>query len=92
MPANRRAKELMQGGIGDIVLWAAIIPAQREETDGALICGPTPIYNLSQLQCFSKKGIYTFFPSPMAESHRRAETLLYLSLNLSASSTVPGTQ
>ena len=43
----------MQGGIGDIVLWAAIIPAQREETDGALICGPTPIYNLSQLQCFS---------------------------------------
>lgn len=32
------------------------------------------------------------FPSPMAESHRRAETLFYLSLNLSASSTVPGTQ
>lgn len=62
MPANHRAKEFMQGGKGDIVLWVAIIPAQSEETDGALICGPTPIYILCQLQCFSKKGIYKFFP------------------------------
>lgn len=82
MPANHRAKELMQGGKGGTVLWMAIIPAQREEADGALICGPTPIYILSQF----------VFPSPVAESHRRAETLFSLSLNIAASSTVPGTQ
>ena len=46
----------MKVGKGDIILWVAMIPAQREglcsETDGALICGPTTVYILSPITVF----------------------------------------